>query len=96
MTRTGESFWTVIYAPFRSHDLTCDDVRAVVARGLEDTRGSYKLLAQRFNLSAHDYHRFLNFLQKYGCRLPFHSFRNPPSARVSPHVDPSQPAAIGH
>ena len=96
MVGRGESFWTVIYDPFRSHNITCDDVRAVVARGLEDTRGSYKLLAQRFNLSAHDYRRFLNFLQKYGCRLPFHEFRNPPSGHVrpSPRADPSQEATM--
>ncbi len=96
MVGLGESFWTVIYDPFRSHNITCDDVRAVVARGLEDTRGSYKLLAQRFNLSPHDYRRFLNFLQKYGCRLPFLPFRNPPSAHVSlrPRVGPSQQTTI--
>src|SRR5258706_5002023 len=84
MVGLGESFWTVIYDPFRSHNITCDDVRAVVARGLEDTRGSYKLLAQRFNLSPHDYRRFLNLLQKNGGRRPVLPLPKPPSAHLSP------------
>src|SRR5258706_8396817 len=88
MVGLGESFWTVIYDPFRSHNITCDDVRAVVARGLEDTRGSYKLLAQRFNLSPHDYRRFLDFLPKNGGRLPFLPFPKPPP----PPLEPRPPA----
>ena len=31
-------------------DLTRDDLRGVISRGLEQTRGSYKLLVQLFNL----------------------------------------------
>src|SRR5215204_2939646 len=29
MVQRGESFWTAVYAPFMSHDLTRDDVRAI-------------------------------------------------------------------
>ena len=76
---TGESFWTVVYDPFMARDLTREDLRAIVARGLEETRGSYKGLVELFNLSAQDYKRFLNFLRKYECRLPFQRFRAVPA-----------------
>jgi transcriptional regulator with PAS, ATPase and Fis domain len=79
MVGEGESFWNVVYSPFMSRDLTRDDLRALVARGLERTRGSYKGLVALFNLSEHDYKRFLNFLRKYGCRLPFQGFRTVPT-----------------
>jgi transcriptional regulator with PAS, ATPase and Fis domain len=78
IVETGDSFWSVVYDPFMARDLTREDLRAIVARGLEETRGSYKGLVELFNLSANDYKRFLNFLRKYECRLPFQRFRAVP------------------
>ena len=66
-----------------ARDLTREDLRTIVSRGLNETRGSYKGLVELFNLSAHDYKRFLNFLRKYECRLPFQRFRAMP-INVSP------------
>ncbi len=77
----GESFWSVVYEPFMSRDLTREDLRAIVSSGLEQTRGNYKALVQSFNLELSDYKRFLNFLRKYQCHMPFQRFR---SARVRP------------
>jgi DNA-binding NtrC family response regulator len=79
MTVSGESFWSVVYEPFMSRDLTRQDLRAVIGRGLEQTRGSYKLLVQLFNLQPEDYKRLLSFLRKYECQLPFQKFRSVPS-----------------
>jgi DNA-binding NtrC family response regulator len=78
MSVGGESFWSVVYEPFISRDLTRDDLRAIVSRGLEQTRGSYKALVQSFNLEAQDYKRFLSFLRKYECHMPFQRFRAAP------------------
>ena len=75
MTRGGESFWTVIYEPFVAHDLRRDDLRAIVQRGLEQTRGNYKLLIPLYNMRETDYKRFLQFLRKHQCHLPFQPFR---------------------
>ncbi|HEY7292639.1 MAG TPA: sigma-54 dependent transcriptional regulator [Vicinamibacterales bacterium] len=75
----GESFWAVVYEPFMSRDLTRDDLRAIITSGLEQTRGNYKALVHSFNLEPSDYKRFLNFLRKYQCHMPFQRFR---SARV--------------
>ena len=78
MSVGGESFWTVVYEPFISRDLTRDDLRTIINRGLERTRGSYKALVQSFNLEAQDYKRFLSFLRKYECHMPFQRFRAVP------------------
>ena len=91
MVDGGESFWTVVYSPFMSRDLTRDDLRTLVARGLEHTRGSYKGLVELFNLSAHDYKRFLNFLRKYECRLPFQGFRTVPATARTGEAAQSAP-----
>jgi len=74
----GESFWDVVHAPFMSRDLPRKDVRAVVARGLQETRGNYRMLVTLFNMPPCDYKRFLSFLRKFDCCLPFHSFRTAP------------------
>jgi DNA-binding NtrC family response regulator len=81
MTIAGESFWSVVYEPFMARDLTRDELRAVVTRGLECTRGNYKMLTALFNIEARDYKRLLGFLRKYQCHMPFQKFR---SASVRP------------
>jgi hypothetical protein len=53
-------------------------LRAIVSRGLEETRGSYKLLVGLFNLPPNDYKRLLSFLRKYECHMPFQRFRSVP------------------
>ena len=75
MSVGGESFWSVVYEPYMAHDLTRHDLRAIVSRGLERTRGNYKALVQSFNLEPTDYKRFLSFLRKHECHMPFQRFR---------------------
>ena len=75
-----QSFWSVVYAPFISRDLTRDDLRAIVRKGLEQTSGNYSVLVELFNMPQDDYKRFLGFLRKYQCHVPFQQFR---SAAVS-------------
>ncbi len=83
MVNGREAFWTVVYEPFMSRDMTRDDLRALVSRGLEQTRGSYRILVQMFNMPEADYKRFLNFLRKHDCQMPFQKFRNL-AARLEP------------
>ena len=79
MVNGHEPFWPVVYEPFMSRDMTRDDLRALVSRGLEQTRGSYRILVQMFNMPEADYKRFLNFLRKHDCQMPFQKFRNLPA-----------------
>ncbi len=70
-----QSFWAVVYGPFMSRDLTRDDLRALVGMGLQQTSGSYRVLVELFNMPSGDYKRFLNFLRKHQCHMPFQQFR---------------------
>ena len=79
MLEHGESFWAVVYPLFIARDLTRADLRRVVQTGLERTNGNYRLLVQSFNMPCDDYKRFLSFLRKHDCHLPFQRFRVVPS-----------------
>lgn len=85
MLQHGESFWSVVYPVFMSRDLTRDDLRKIVQLGLESTNGNYRLLVQLFNMPDEDYKRFLSFLRKHDCHLPFQRFRVAPS-RLPPNA----------
>jgi DNA-binding NtrC family response regulator len=69
------SFWTEVYEPFMSRDITREDVRQLVRAGLAHTRGNYKMLVSAFNMPPQDYKRFLNFLRTYECHVSFQPFR---------------------
>lgn len=74
MVTGRESFWEVVYPAFMARDLTRADLREVLRKGLEETGGSYKVVVQLFNMPAADYKRFLNFLRKHECHVPFQRF----------------------
>ena len=82
-----ESFWAAVYEPFMARDLTRHDVREVVRLGLKHTLGNYKLLVTCFNMPATDYKRFLNFLRKFECHVPFQLFRTLPARAGAPTDD---------
>jgi DNA-binding NtrC family response regulator len=84
MFTNGASFWSEVYEPFMARDLTRNDVRDVVRLGLEHTRGNYKMLVQCFNMPPEDYKKFLNFLRKYQCHVPFQRFRMMPASLGRP------------
>ena len=75
----GASFWSEVYEPFMARDLTRHEIRELVRLGLEHTRGNYKLLVTSFNMPPEDYKKFLNFLRKYQCHVPFQRFRMVPA-----------------
>jgi transcriptional regulator with PAS, ATPase and Fis domain len=70
-----ESFWTSVYPLFMDREITRNNVREVVRRGLEEARGNYKIVARLFNMESRDYKRFLNFLRKHDCQIPFKEYR---------------------
>jgi transcriptional regulator with PAS, ATPase and Fis domain len=76
MVRQGESFWIAAYPAFMARDMTREDLRTIVKLGLTETRGNYKLLVRLFNMDPADYKRFLNFLRKHHCHMPFQAYRN--------------------
>ena len=70
-----ESFWTVVYPLYMQREITRGNVRDLVRKGLQDARGNYKIVAKLFNMESRDYKRFLNFLRKHDCQLPFKEYR---------------------
>jgi transcriptional regulator with GAF, ATPase, and Fis domain len=94
MLKERESFWSAVYEPFMARDLTREDVREVVRLGLEQTRGNYKILVGCFNMPSQDYKKFLSFLRKYQCHVPFQGFRMMPSLpRETRPVEVSRPGS---
>jgi DNA-binding NtrC family response regulator len=85
IVKGGASFWSVAYEPFMARDLTRRDIRDLVRLGLEHTRGNYKLLVTTFNMGPEEYKKFLNFLRKYQCHVPFQAFR-----MAHAHIDPQE------
>jgi len=70
-----QSFWAVVYPLYMQREITKSNVRDLVRKGLEEARGNYKIVARIFNMEARDYKRFLNFLRKHDCQVPFKEYR---------------------
>jgi transcriptional regulator with PAS, ATPase and Fis domain len=103
MVKHRESFWSAVHAAYMVRDLTRSDVRAIITRGLHETAGNYKMLVELFNMDRADYKRFLNFLRKHKCQLPFADFRavkpwhrEPPDRRFRSHSTPVPVSAVSH
>ena len=89
MVVNGESFWSAVHPLFNARDMTRDDMRAIISKGLTQTRGSYRLVLQLFNMPPEDYKSFLNFLRKHQCHMPFFKFRClPPQGSNAEETDP--------
>jgi len=69
------SFWTAVYPLYMQREITKENVRELVRKGLEEARGNYRIVAKLFNMEPRDYKRFLNFLRKHDCQLPFKEYR---------------------
>jgi hypothetical protein len=79
------SFDAAVIAPFKRHDLTRGQVRALVHVGLIEVGGLYKALAQRWGVNDAEYQRALDFLRRANAALDFRPYRrgDPP-----PPTDP--------
>jgi DNA-binding NtrC family response regulator len=75
----GQSFWAAVYPLFMARDLTRADLRRIIEIGLQHTSGNYRSLVRLFNMPDEDYKRFLSFLRKHDCHLPFQRFRAVPA-----------------
>ena len=94
LTTGGYSFWAHIHPLFLARDITRQDIRQLVQRGLQTTRGSYKALVALFRMDSGDYQRFHNFLAAHECQVDYREFRNntavarPPRRSVLPPLAP--------
>jgi DNA-binding NtrC family response regulator len=72
----GYSFWEHIHPLFLNRDITRQDLREFVRRGLGVSRGNYRTLLRLFGMESRDYKRFMNFLATHDCRVDFREFRS--------------------
>ena len=84
----GEDFWTVVHAPFKRHELTTQDLTALIDTGLRTTYGSYRALLKMFNLPPSDYKRFHAFLYARKCNLPVAPYRRRQPRRLHAELPP--------
>lgn len=64
----GLTFWEAVKKKFLARDVNRDEVKQVVAKGMDEAGGKYKNLLGVFNLPEDDYHRFMAFLSDYGLK----------------------------
>jgi two-component system, NtrC family, response regulator AtoC len=70
-----ESFWGAVYPLYMQREITRENIRELVRKGLEHTNGNYRIVTKLFNMQPRDYKKFLNFLRKHECQLPFKEYR---------------------
>lgn len=61
---------------FLQRDLTRQDLRGIIERGLAATHGNYHALLKLFRLPPDDYKRLLNFLAAHDCSVDVRPFRD--------------------
>jgi transcriptional regulator with PAS, ATPase and Fis domain len=76
------TFWGDVYTRFQQRDMTREELRALVRRGLQHAGGNYRAMLPLFGMSPKDYKRLLNFLQAHDCALDFRTFR--PAREAAP------------
>jgi transcriptional regulator with PAS, ATPase and Fis domain len=76
LTDGGCHFWNDLYPMFMNRDLTRNDLRMLIRKGLATSKGSYRGLLQLFGLDEGDYKRLLNFLAAHDCSIDFREFRS--------------------
>ena len=76
----GYQFWTHIHTMFMDRDITRNDLRQLVRKGLSATGGNYRGVLQLFGMDDQDYKKFLNFLATHECAIDFREFRGAKNA----------------
>ncbi len=69
MTKGRLSFWEVVHKRYLKHEISRDELKDIIIKGLEKSGWSFKRLLTLFNIKAIEYKRFINFLQNQGIKL---------------------------
>lgn len=83
-------FWDHVHRLFLDRDITRNDMRGLVSRGLAAASGSYRTLLQIFGMDEQDYKRFMNFLSTHDCTVDYRVFRKA-GVDPEPYVDRVRP-----
>jgi DNA-binding NtrC family response regulator len=72
LQRSGADFWRLVHDPFLDRELNRGEVRQLIARGLRDSRGSYRRLLDFWHIPAGQYQKLMDFLRHH--RLKPHGY----------------------
>ena len=90
LVKQRSSFWEYVYPMFLARDITRHDLRELVRRGLQESRGRYKSMLTLFGMPSTDYRRFMNFLAAHECSVAVREFRREPDPAEAPlEIPPS-------
>ena len=90
LVKQRSSFWEYVYPMFLARDITRHDLRELVRRGLQESRGRYKSMLTLFGMPSTDYRRFMNFLAAHECSVAVREFRREPDSAEAPlEIPPS-------
>ena len=106
LVKQGASFWDHVYPMFLARDITRHDLRGLVRRGLQESKGRYKALLPLFGMASGDYRRFMNFLAAHECGVAVREYRGTaaaasaplpmPPVGAEPEDLPAEPAVLAH
>lgn len=65
LTVAREPFRAVVQGPYASHDLTRQDIRSLLSRGLQHTQGNHAALARLFRMDPRAYMWMMKLVQNY-------------------------------
>ncbi len=65
LCRESGDFWQLVQEPFLDRELSRREVRTLVARGLRESRGSYRRLLEVWKIPAETYQKFMDFLRHH-------------------------------
>jgi two-component system, NtrC family, response regulator AtoC len=82
------SFWDHVHPLFLERELTRSDLRELIGRALQETRGNYRAVLRLLRLPETDYHRFHNFLTAHNCKVDYHIYR------TGADMTPSRPRGL--
>ena len=93
LVKRRASFWEYVYPIFLARDITRHDLRELVRRGLQESRGRYKAMLTLFGMPSTDYRRFMNFLAAHECSVAVREFRREggvetPADMPPPFIEP--------
>jgi transcriptional regulator of acetoin/glycerol metabolism len=84
LVKQRASFWEYVYPMFLARDIARHDLRELVRRGLQESKGRYKSMLTLFGMPSTDYRRFMNFLAAHECSVAVKEFRREGPASETP------------
>jgi hypothetical protein len=81
------TFWADVSPMLRARDITRENMRDLITRGLRQVQGHYPRLLQLWHMPVSDHKRFLNFIATHECRGDYRKYRKSYAAKEATNRD---------